>query len=317
MLPQLITYDRAIGLVTWQGIVEALRVGHMRPRAAVRDVFLGPEQSSLLSRAVNIEGVGYGVKSVTVFGNNPRIGLPSVQGAMLVFDAHTGSVSAILESQLVTELKTAADSVLGTMLLARPDSKQLLIVGAGAVAQSLVRAYSSMFPLLEEIKIWSRNPDQSRDLARKFQDHGIRVSSASDLATAATQSDIVSTATLARDPVLRGEWIRPGTHVDLIGAFRADMREADDRLVSSGQIFVDCRDTAIHHIGELAIPIARGVITADAVLGDLYDLIAGQAAGRTSDDEITIFKNGGGAHLDLMVARHIVDAIPGTALPEK
>ncbi|PLX35416.1 MAG: ornithine cyclodeaminase, partial [Hyphomicrobiales bacterium] len=113
------------------------------------------------------------------------------------------------------------------------------------------------------------------------------------------------TATMARDPVLKGAWVRPGTHIDLIGAYKADMREADDALISAGPLFVDARQTTIGHIGELTIPIANGVITEDAVMGDFYDLIAGAGHGRSSDRDITLFKNGGGAHLDLMMAGYI------------
>ncbi|SFJ23194.1 ornithine cyclodeaminase family protein [Celeribacter neptunius] len=305
MTPQMITYDDVISRLTWPEAVETLRAGHLLPKAEVGDLFLGPPEGTLLSRAAYIEGLGYGLKSVTVFGRNPQAGLPSVQGAMFVFEPEHGQLQAIIESRLVTEFKTAADSVLGATLLARPDSQSLLIVGAGTVARSLIRAYSAVMPSLRRIGIWSRRAAQADALAQEFDLDGIEVLAEPDLPAAAARADIISTATMARDPILKADWVRPGTHVDLIGAFKADMREADDALISTGSLYVDSRDTTIDHIGELKIPIAAGVITAEAVRGDLYDLIKSPACGRQKAEEITIFKNGGGAHLDLMIARFI------------
>ena len=189
------------------------------------------------------------------------------------------------------------------------DSAHLLVVGAGTVARSLIKAYRALFPHLERVSIWARRVEQSTALAREFDDEPFSVVAVSDLATAAAEADIITSATMAREPVLRGAWIRPGTHVDLIGAYKADMREADDALISGGSLFVDSRETTIDHIGELTIPIASGVIAAEAVRGDLYDLVQGQTGGRRSDDEITVYKNGGGAHLDLMIARYISDKV--------
>ena len=304
--PRVIAYDRTIDRLRWTEAVEALRVGHLRPRAEVADVFLGPGDATLLSRSAFIEGLGYGVKSVTVFGGNPAIGLPTVQGAMLVFEPGHGRLEAVIDSRLVTELKTAADSVLGARILARPDSADLLVVGAGTVAASLVSAYSETFPRLERVSIWARRPEQSAALARALEAGPIPVSAVPDLAEAAAEADIVSSATMAWEPILRGAWIGAGTHVDLIGAYKADMREADDALISGGTLFVDSRETTIGHIGELAIPLRRGVIALDAIKGDLYDLVQGRA-GRSSGGEITVYKNGGGAHLDLMIARYIAE----------
>jgi ornithine cyclodeaminase len=146
-------------------------------------------------------------------------------------------------------------------------------------------------------------------LVHEFAKHDIEVFVAPNLAEATATADIVSTATMARAPILKGEWVRPGTHVDLIGAFKADMREADDTLISMGSLFVDSRDTTIDHIGELKIPIAQGLITADAVKGDLYELVNGIHPSRQSAQDVTVFKNGGGAHLDLMIAGFLVSRL--------
>ncbi len=305
MRPELITYEETMPRVSWAGAVEALVEGHRAARAEVADIFLGPDAGTLLSRGAYIPGLGYGVKSVTVFGANPAAGLPTVQGAMLLFEAEQGRLVATLESRLVTEVKTAADSLLGARLLARPESRHLLIVGAGTVARSLVAAYAALFPGLERISVWARRPAQARALAKEFAALSQEISPVTDLQGACLQADIVSTATMARDPVIFGDWIGPGTHVDLIGAYKADMREADDALMAAGTLYVDSRETTIGHIGELDIPIARGVLSASDVRGDLYDLVLGRAQGRRSGEEITLFKNGGGAHLDLMIARYL------------
>lgn len=306
MTPRIIDRDSARGL-DWPGAIDALRQGHLAATAEVCDLFLGPGSGSLLTRAAWLPGRGFGVKAVTVFGDNPARGLPSVQGAMLVFDPETGVLTAVIDAPLVTQYKTCADSVLGAQILARPDSRRLLIVGAGVLAGGLVAAYRAGMPHLDQVQVWARRPEQARALAERLTAEGHAVTPVTDLAAAVAKADIVSTATMAREPVLRGEWVRPGTHVDLIGAFRAEMREADDALMTRARIFVDSRATTIAHIGELAIPIAAGVLTPDDVLGDLYDLVPGRC-GRTGADQITVFKNGGGAHLDTMIAAWIAAA---------
>ncbi len=294
--------------VDWLNLTEALKAGHRLPKAKVEDVFLGEPGSSLLSRSAWIEGLGYGVKSVTVFAQNPAQGLPSVQGAMLLFDHSQGGLRAVIDSGLVTDLKTAADSALGARYLARPDSETLLVLGAGAVAGNVISAYSQLFPSLQQVLIWNRTHSKAEALAQSFESAQVNVQAIKDLPEAASRSDIIVTATMSSTPVLMGEWVQPGTHVDLIGAFRAEMREADDALLQKGRIFVDSRDTTIHHIGELMIPISAGVISEADILADFYDFAVGHA-GRTSEQEITIFKNGGGAHLDVMTADAILGAI--------
>jgi ornithine cyclodeaminase len=228
-----------------------------------------------------------------------------VHGAMLLFEDTTGRVEAVIDSALVTKWKTAGDSILGARLLARPDSRRLLIVGAGAVAASLVEAYSAAFPGIG-VTLWNRTREKAEALAAALAPR-YAVAVATDLPEAVAATDIVATATMSSEPVLKGAWLRPGQHLDLIGAFRADMREADDEALRRAALFVDSRKTTIHHIGELMIPLAAGVIAESDIRGDLHDLVAGRA-GRSSPDQITLFKNGGGAHLDLMTGRVILAA---------
>lgn len=278
-------------LLDWNRMLDALTAGHLLAPPQISDQFLHRGDDTLLSRAAWIDGFGVAVKSVTVMPANT----PSVNGAMLLFSDVTGQVEAVIDSGLVTKWKTAADSVLGAKLLARPDAKRLLIVGAGTVATSLIEAYRAVFPNIE-ITIWNRT---------RAKAEGLGVPVADDLKTAVEGADIVSCATMSKEPVIRGEWLQNGQHLDLIGAFKADMREVDDKAMQRATVFVDSRATTINHIGELMIPIANGAITADDVKGDLYDLVHG--SGRSSASEITLFKNGGGAHLDLMTGREILN----------
>ena len=294
-----ITEADVAGRLDWVAMAEALAAGHRGPRAEIADQFLTRGPDTLLSRAAWIDGMGVAVKSVTVMPANPARDLPSVQGAMVLFEDATGGIVAVIDSGLVTRLKTAADSLLGARLLARKDARRLLIIGAGAVAASLIEAYRAGFPGIE-VTLWSRTAASARALAE-----ATGAASTEDLPAAVAAADIVATATMSTRPVLMGEWLRPGQHLDLIGAYRADMREADDRALTRSRLFVDSFETTLEHIGELKDPLARGIITRDDVLGDLYDLVSG-TAGRRSAEEITLFKNGGGAHLDLMTGREIL-----------
>jgi ornithine cyclodeaminase/alanine dehydrogenase-like protein (mu-crystallin family) len=281
-----------------------LMAGHKLPRADIDDILFKHGDNALLNRAAWVQGAGIGIKTATIFpGNVPD--LPSIHAVFTLFDDQTGVPSAIIDGSMVTKWKTAGDSVLGARLLARADSKTLVVVGAGSVARSLIDAYREVFPGLEKIMVWNRTFANAKALAAEKGCLAVE-----DLEAALAETDIVTSATMSTQPVLKGDWIKPGTHVDLIGAYRPDMREGDDKLISMGDLFVDARETTLHDIGELAIPIANAVITEDFIKADFYDL-CNAATGRTSDEAITVFKNGGGAHLDLMTALYIRDVFTG------
>jgi ornithine cyclodeaminase/alanine dehydrogenase-like protein (mu-crystallin family) len=192
--------DDVAGRLDWARLVDALAEGHRGPRPELGDTFLSRGGDTLLSRAAWIDGLGVAVKSVTVLPENPARGRPSVQGAMLVFDDATGAVEAVIDSALVTKWKTASDSVLGARLLARPDARRLLIVGAGAVAESLVEAYGAVFPGIA-VTVWARRPEQAEALADRV---GVGIEIADALPEAVRAADIVATATMAREPLIRG-----------------------------------------------------------------------------------------------------------------
>ncbi|SMX30662.1 ornithine cyclodeaminase family protein [Actibacterium lipolyticum] len=299
---EFIPFDACDPLLDWNALTDALTAGHSMPRAEVDDTFLYRDPDTLLSRAAWIDGMGAAVKTATIFPGNPANDKPAVNGAVSLFSDVDGTLEAIVDFHLVTKWKTAGDSLLAAKQLARPDSKVILIVGAGTVGHSLYKAYSSAFPDAEFL-IWNRSLGSAARMAEVYSN----VSIAPDLASAVRSSDIVTSATMTQSPLIKGEWLRPGQHIDLIGAYRSDMREADDDALRCSRIFVDSRATTLDHIGELKEPLANGVITRDDIVADFYDLTNGSFA-RRSDDEITLFKNGGGAHLDLMVSRYILEA---------
>lgn len=285
--------------LNWLDLTHAIEAGHRLPRAEVGDTFLRRKGDTLLTRSAWIDGMGVAVKAATVYPANPKAGIPSIDGAVNLFNDSDGRFEALVDFKLVTKWKTAGDSLLSARLLARKDTENILLVGAGAVAHSMVEAYRTVFPKAR-FAIWARNPDA----ARAFADE-TGATPAPDLAAAVGKADVIASATMATNPVILGEWLHPGTHLDLIGAYRADMREVDDEAMRRARLFVDSRATTIHHIGEIMMPIASGAITEADVRGDFYD-IAGGGFARQGDEDITIAKNGGGAHLDLITARYIL-----------
>ena len=280
----------------WLGLTEAFREGHARPKAEIADSFLYRGDDTLLNRAAWIDGLGLAVKSATIFPGNQTRGLGAVNGGVSLYADDTGLLEAVVDFHLITKWKTAGDSLLGALQLARPASKEILIVGAGHVGHSLFEAYSAGFPGAR-FKVWNRTIAKAEAMSEEL---GIGV--ARDLEAAVGEADIVTCATMSTEPVIRGDWLQPGQHLDLIGAYRPDMREADDAALQRARVFVDSRDTTLGHIGELKIPLESGAIRREQVLADYYAM---DAMRRESDDEITLFKNGGGAHLDLMTSRYV------------
>ncbi|PSL18942.1 ornithine cyclodeaminase family protein [Shimia abyssi] len=287
----------------WLALTDALAAGHTLPKAEISDSFLYRGKDTLLQRQAWIDGLGIGVKSATVFPDNPAQEVPMIHGAVTLFDDAHGRLEALLDFHLVTKWKTAGDSLLAARRLARPDSRNILIVGAGTVGRNLHAAYSAAFPNAQ-FTVWNRTAANAEKMAAQIP--GLKI--ALDLPAAVAAADIITCATMSTEPTLLGEWLRPGQHVDLIGAYRPDMREADDVALQRARIFVDSFETTLDHIGELKRPLASGVISRNDVLADYYAL---DAFKRQSDDEITLFKNGGGAHLDLMTSRYILDQWTG------
>jgi ornithine cyclodeaminase len=299
MTPAFIPFDEGEEVLDWVLLARAIEKGHRLPRPQMEDVILRRGEDTLLNRSAWIDGLGLAVKAATVFPGNAAANKPTVGGAVSLLSDEDGTLEAVLDFRLVTKWKTAADSLLGALRLARRDSETILIVGAGTVARSLLDAYAAGFPQAR-FTVWSRSPASAERLAEERP--GVAV--ASDLEAAVWEADIVATCTMATEPLVLGAWLHPGTHLDLIGAYRPDMREVDDEAIQRARLFCDSRKTA-GETGEFLQPSASGAMTPEDVVADFYEM---EALRRGSDDEITLFKNGGGAHLDLMVCRHILRA---------
>lgn len=288
-------------LLSWGALIDALKAGHRLPEAEIKDSFLYRGDDTLLSRAAWIDGLGIAVKTATIFPSNRKSSLPAVNGAVNLYSDTTGQLEALVDFHLVTKWKTAGDSLVAASLLARPDSRNITVLGAGNVARSMIDAYRSIFPDAT-FTIWNRTHAGACTVA----DAQANATATEDLESAVRNADIICTATMSKTPLVMGKWLQPGQHLDLIGAFRPDMREVDDTSLTRASLFVDNRNTTLDHIGELKIPLAKEVIDRTDIIADYYDIAKGLFK-RSSDMEITIAKNGGGAHLDLMVARHILD----------
>ncbi len=296
----IIPFDEGEALLDWLALCDTFEAGHERPKAEIGDTFLYRDPDTLLSRSAWIDGMGLAVKSATIFPGNPDRGDPMINGSVSVFSDANGSLEAVIDFHLVTKWKTAGDSLFAARRLARPDSRNILIVGAGTVGRSLFQAYSAGFTGAQ-FTVWNRTRANAEAMVEDCP--GLTV--ADDLETAVRAADIVTSATMSTDPVLKGDWFQPGQHIDLIGAYRPDMREADDTALQRARVFVDSYDTTVGHIGEIKIPLEAGTITRDDLVADYYEP---ENFTRRSDEDITLFKNGGGAHLDLMTSRYILDA---------
>jgi ornithine cyclodeaminase len=288
-------------LLPYLELVDALEAGHRGPPAEARRLVYGPEDRGevLLALPAWQPGDAIGVKLVTVFPGNLDAGKPSVQALFVLFAGDDGRPLAVLDGTELTYRKTAADSALGARFLARPDAATLLMVGAGGLAPHLVAAHRAVRPSIERVLVWNRTTARSRTLAAAVGGEAV-----DQLDAAVQQADIICTATMTKDPLVLGRWLRPGTHLDLVGAFQPDHREVDDEAVLRAELYVDHRLATLTEDGDLVMPLQAGLITPETVRGDLYELCRGEVAGRTSADAITLFENGGGGHLDLMTAQH-------------
>lgn len=242
-----------------------------------------------------------GVKIATVFPSNAEQGLPAVMGAYLLLDGKTGTPKALIDGPMLTLKRTAAASALASSYLSRTDSERLLMVGTGALAPYLVMAHASVRPICN-VLIWGRNPDKAAKLAESLNRRDFRVEATSDLSAAAEGAHVISCATLSQEPLIQGAWLRPGQHLDLVGGFRPDMREADDAAIRRARVFVDTREGATREAGDVIQPLETGALDAEDIAGDLFDMTRGERAGRRYYDQITLFKSVGTALEDLAAA---------------
>jgi ornithine cyclodeaminase len=305
---RIVSADELNSVLTHSALIDAL-ADAFRADIAVPDRHVhmiaqpsGSEAKLLLMPAWTNSGDRLvGCKLVSVYPDNVSAGRPSVYGSYLLMSGETGEALALIDGTALTAWRTAAASALAARYLARDDAAHLVMVGAGALAPHLIRAHSTVRPV-KRVTLWNRT--RSRAVATAFALHaaGIEPLIADDLEAAVRTADIVSCATLSAEPLIRGKWLRKGTHLDLVGAFTPKMREADDDAVRRARIYVDTRAAAPKSSGDIAIPLKKKIIKPKDIAGDLYELCRGKAKGRRRKDEITLFKSVGAAVEDLAAA---------------
>ncbi|WEX09549.1 ornithine cyclodeaminase family protein [Chelativorans sp. AA-79] len=315
-----ISPDDVDGCLTYPGLVETLRsafkngavqpVRHHHTIARQR----GSDATLLLMPAwtgSSAESDGHiGVKIVTVSPDNNGIGKPAVMGVYLLMDGRTGEPQALIDGPRLTVWRTACASALAASYLARQDASRLLVVGAGALAPHLARAHASQ-RTIEEVRIWNRTPANAEKVVRSLREEGLDASVAGDLDEALGWADIISCATLSETPLVRGALLRPGTHVDLVGAFSPTMRESDDEAVSRASVFVDTHAGATKEAGDIVQAILSGALTPEGIKADLFELTREEKPGRQTGGEITLFKSVGAAIEDLAAGIAIYRASRG------
>jgi len=288
----------------WPALVQALEAAFVAGTTTVplrHAHALGDGASLLLMPAWSNEALG--VKVVTVMPQAAARSLPTVAASYLLSDRHSGQALALLDGEALTLRRTAAASALAAQRLLREDARTLLIVGAGRLAPWLARAHVALRPALSRVGVWARRSESAEALVCELRAEGIDAVAHNDLAAAVAQADLISCATTAMTPVVRGEWLRPGAHLDLVGAFRCDMREVDDAAVARcARIVVDTRAGALAEAGDLVQALAHGAITPERISGELAELLRGDCAGRTAEGQITLFKSVGSALEDLAAA---------------
>jgi ornithine cyclodeaminase len=289
-------------------LVDALRVafreGCTVPLRHVHDV-TGAGDRLLLMPAWR-PGRDLGVKLATVFPRNRERGVATVSALYVLLDGASGHPRALIDGEALTLRRTAAASALAASYLARKDSANLLVIGTGALAPHMARAHCALRPI-RKLLLWGRRPERAQALAAQLRDEGLPAQALADLPSGLAQADIVSCATTATEPVVRGALLHPGMHLDLAGGFTPQMREGDDALIARAEIFVDSYAGALREAGDLVQPLASGVLVRERVRAELAELVAGAHPGRQSPDEITLFKSVGTALEDLCAAGLVVE----------
>jgi ornithine cyclodeaminase len=310
--------DQVHDLLDYPSLVEGLKAFHLQDVDEARDLHLhqpapggGGDDGFLLLPAWQ-RGVAIGVKLVTVFPGNEKsgTGLPSVQGVYVLFEGAHGEPEAVIDGTALTLRKTAGDSAAGASFLARDDARTMAMVGAGAMAPHLIMAHCAIRPTIERVIVWNRNGARARRLADVLSLPGVEIRAGEDLEAAAREADVISCATMATEPLIKGDWLKPGAHLDLVGGYQPQMRESDDACIRRARVYVDSRWFTLGRVGDIKTPVDNGAMTEADIAGDLFQLARGEVPGRQNADEITLYKNAGGGHLDLGTAKFLMSRLP-------
>ena len=299
--------DATRAALEWRPLIEALRTmfrdGCESPVRHHHDFQVpGEADGTLLLMPAWVPGRYLGTKLATVVPGNGARGLPAVMASYLLNDARTGEMVAMIDGGELTARRTAAASALAADYLARQDARHLLVVGTGRLSRNLAAAHASVRPL-SRVAVWGRDPEKARAVAEEIAGElDILAQPAGNLEEAVRDADIVSCATLSEAPLVQGAWLKPGSHLDLVGAFKPTMRESDDEAVSRARVFVDTREGATKEAGDIVQALASGALAEDGIEADLFDLTRGTHAVLRQADDITLFKSVGAALEDLAAA---------------
>lgn len=299
-------------LLDYKSLIEALRAGFQEKYTVPmrhHHNYDNPKEnveSTLLLMPAWQAGQYLGIKLVTVSPNNSKYNLPSIHGIYTLFDAHKGMPIAQMDAKTLTSRRTAAASALASDYLSRKDSKTLLIVGTGALAPCLIEAHSAIRPI-EAIYVWGRNFAKAKKVADDLKHLDLNIEALENLEAGFAKADIISCATLSAKPLVFGKWLRAGQHLDLVGSFKPDMREADDEAIIKSTVFVDVMEGATKETGDIVIPLENGTLSRKEIFGDLFDLCRNRCREREMDKEITLFKSVGHALEDLAAAKLVME----------
>lgn len=300
----LLTEDHTRDALPYPDLIDALakmfRSGCVMPTRHHHDMEIpGEPDATVLLMPAWVPGGYAGVKVVNVVPGNSERNLPAISAQYLLSDARTGEMLALIDGGELTARRTAAASALAASYLARSDARHLLVLGTGRLAPNLIAAHMAVRSI-DEVTIWGRSREKTEEVVRSLADQfPVKLKSATSLKEALGEADIVSAATLSSEPLIKGALLKPGTHVDLVGAFKPSMRESDDDLVKRAEIFVDTRDGCLSEGGDIVQPIKAGVLSPGEIKADLYELCRGEHPGRQSEEAITMFKSVGAALEDL------------------
>ncbi|MBP7370780.1 MAG: ornithine cyclodeaminase family protein [Arenimonas sp.] len=262
----------------------------------------GTDSTLLLMPAFN-PGHEAGVKMITINPDNAKQQLPSIQGIYVLMDANTGNIKAVLDAKSLTAKRTAATSALASKFLAREESSSLLMIGTGLLAGNLIRAHAMVRPL-RQVFVWGRSMDKAQAVCDALAEESYRCTAIATLEPFISKVDIISCATLSPTPLVLGENLVPGQHVDLVGSYQPTTREADDSVIRRSSVFLDTYQGGLTESGDIRIPLDTGVISASDIKADLYELCGGTKQGRSFQNEITCFKSVGHALEDLSAATY-------------